>query len=108
MQYTPAAVRSGALADLPLTTTFLPLSLTRKSPAVDHLSAVYSSLPNQSSETSLVSCRNWAIIGTPRKGRPSTSSAMSVPFRANMSVNACATGLTPPAALPPSQITASV
>ena len=33
--------------------------------------------------------------------------AMSVPFRANMSVNAWATGLTPPAAFPPSQMIAS-
>ena len=40
LQYTPAEVRSGALADLPNTTTFLPPSFTRKSPAVDHFSAV--------------------------------------------------------------------
>jgi hypothetical protein len=32
---------------------------------------------------------------------------MSVPFSANMSVNAWATGLTPPAAFPPSQMIAS-
>ena len=36
-----------------------------------------------------------------------TIMAMIVPFSANMSVNAWATGLTPPALLPPSQITAS-
>ena len=59
-----------------------------KSPAVDHLSAVESSLPNHSRDTSFVSWRNCAIIGTPRNGSPSTSSAMSVPFSANMSVKA--------------------
>ena len=96
LQYTPAAVRSGALADLPSTTTFLPLSLTSASPAVDHLIAVASSFPNHSSDASFVSWRNCAIIGTPRNGRPRTSSAISVPFSANMSVNACATGFTPP------------
>ena len=40
LQYTPDAVRSGALADLPATTTFLPPSFTMKSPAVDHLRQV--------------------------------------------------------------------
>jgi hypothetical protein len=64
-------------------------------------------LPNHSSETSFESCRNWAIIGTPRKGRPRTSSAMIVPFRANMSVKACATGFTSPLKFPPSQMIAS-
>ncbi len=32
---------------------------------------------------------------------------MMVPFSANMSVKACATGFTPPAKLPPSQMIAS-
>ena len=46
-------------------------------------------------------------MGTPRNGKPRTSSAISVPLSANISVNACATGFTLPCGLPPSQITAS-
>src|SRR5215510_11863139 len=90
-----------------MTTTFLPLLLTIASPAVDHLMHVASTLPNHSSDFNFVSCRYCAIIGTPRNGRPSTSRAISVPLSANASVSACATGFTPPAVLPPSQITAS-